>query len=247
MAQPVIQRPVRRGNSKWLYGCLGAMLGCGIIGVLGIVILIPLIPRLTMQAVGFTDQGSTDALFAGITPQPTVEIFNVTQPEQVTLNLGGQEYTVQPNVNDGYDASVGEDSSGVQTARISVDENALYQEICFRDSTICNGSNGQYQLTGVDFRPSGAVLYATVTMSGFTQQIGAVLQVDGSGRRFVVAGIDVGGQLYAPPNNDIAQILTDIEARGNEALGQFTLQANGVQYNLSSMTVDDNYLTLVMQ
>jgi hypothetical protein len=247
MAQPVIQRPIRRGTSKWVYGCLGAMLGCGLIGVVGILILIPLIPRLTMQVAGFTSQGSTDALFVGVTPQPTVEIFNVTQPEQVTLNLGGQEYSVQPGASDSYDASVGQDSAGVQTALISVDENGLYQEICFRDSTICNGGNGQYQLTGVDFRPSGAILYATVTLSGFTQQIGAVLQVDSTGRRFVVAGIDVNGQLYAPPNNDIAQILYDIEARGNQALGQFTLQANGVQYNLSSMSVDDNYLTLVMQ
>jgi len=245
MARTVIQRPVRRGASKWVYGCLGMLLGCGFIAALTVVLLIPLLPRLAMQAVGFTAQGSTDDLFVGVTPQPTVEIFNVTQPEQVSINLGGQEYSV--GQSDSYDASVGQDGSGVQTARISVDENGLYQEICFRDSTICNGANGQYQLTGVDFRPSGAIVYATVTMSGFTQQIGAVLQVDNSGQRFSVAGIDVNGQLFAAPNNDIAQILYDIEARGNQALSQFTLQANGVQYTLSSMTVDDNYLTLVMQ
>ncbi len=247
MAQPVIQRPTKRGNSKWIYGCLGMMLGCGFISALAAVLLIPLIPMLAMQAAGFTAQGSTNDVFAGITPQPTVEIFNATQPEQVTVNLGELGETTVENNNPNYDASVGQDSSGAQAARISIDENGLYQEICFRDSSICNGTSSQYQLTGVDFRPTGAILFANVNVSGFTQQIGAVLQVDASGRRFNVVGIDVNGQLYAPPSNEIAQILYDIEARGNQALSQFTLQANGVQYNLANMIVDDNYLTLVMQ
>jgi hypothetical protein len=235
----------RGGTSKWVYGCLGALLGCGFISVLAVVLLIPLLPMLVMQAVGFQPQGSTDSVFAEVTPQPTLVIVNATIPEQVSINVSGQEYTLAQS--DTYDASVGQDSTGVETALISVDQNGLYQEICRRDNTICDGTNGQYQLTGVDFRPGGAVLYATVTISGFTQQIGAVLLVDASGRRFTVAGIDVNGQLFAAPNNDIAQVLTDIEARGNDALSQFTLQANGRLYTLASMIVDDNYLTLTMQ
>jgi hypothetical protein len=247
MAQPMIQRPIRRGNSKWLYGCLGIMLGCGILSVVVVLIAIPLLPRLAMQAAGFTAEGTTDELFAGITPQATVVIVNPVQPDQVTVDLGDLGASTFDMNNNSVDATVGQDSSGVQTARVAVDENGLYQEICFRDSSICNGSNGQYQLTGVDFRPSGAILYATVNVSGFSQQIGAVLRVDGTGRQFEVAGIDVNGQLFAPPSNDIAQILYDIEARGNAALSQFSLQANGVQYALTNMIVDDNYLTLVMQ
>jgi hypothetical protein len=221
------------------------MLGCGFISILVVVLLLPALPRLAMQAAGFRPQGSTNDVFVALTPLPTPVLVNAAPPQQVSINLGGQEYTLEQS--DSYDAAVGQDPSGIETVRLSVDQNALYQEICAREPAICNGTNGQYQLNSVDFRPGGAVLYATVTVSGFTQQIGAVLLVDGSGRRFTVAGIDINGQLFTAPNNEIAQVLYDIERLGNDALSQFTLQANGRLYTLASMSVDDNYLTLTMQ
>lgn len=248
MAYPVNRPvPVRRSSSGWVFGCLGMLIGCVLVTALAVVIAIPLLPRLAMQAVGFSEQGATDAVFAGVTPQPTTQIFNITQPEQVTINLGEYGISELPGSSDAYTASVGQDSAGVQTAIVAVDENGLYQEICRRDNTICSGANSQYQLTRVDFRPGGAVIYANINLSGFTQQIGAVLRIDSSGRQFEVMGIDVGGTLFAAPNNDIAQILEDIELRGNDALSQFTIQANDRQYFLANMIADDNFLTLVMQ
>jgi len=75
----------------------------------------------------------------------------------------------------------------------------------------------------IDLKPGGAVAYAEVNLELGWQRVGAVLMLDASGRQFVLAGVEIEGQLYStPPAGQIADLAGQLEREGNRALRELT-------------------------
>ena len=102
----------------------------------------------------------------------------------------------------------------------------------------------------VDLRPGGAVITADVTLpelGGIAQAVGIVVQVDSTGRAFRVQGLDLGGTLYAIPNNDIGNLVRNAEAQLNAALAQLVVESSMGRLALDRITVDDALLTVTLR
>jgi hypothetical protein len=220
-----------------------------VIAAVAFVLLIPSIPNLAAQFVGFTPRGRTDALFEEVSAIPTLELQNPVQPQQFTVDLG--QYGQQTLSNDSglYTLAVGSDETGTQAAVVTFSEAGL-QELCRQRSDVCGSTNPRYRNARIDLRPGGAVIYADVTLpelGGIEQAAGVVLRLDGSGQRFEFAGVDIGGTLYDAPPEGFGATVSDLERIGNDILNQLRLEAGGDQFALSQVSIDDSTLTLILR
>jgi hypothetical protein len=257
---PVVKRyPARRRGLRWWQigcGCLALSVGlCGAAFVAGIFILLPNMPEIAAQVAGMERQGSTDSIFAAAesNPQPTqVQLQNASRPQQVTVNLGdyGGSQVISPS-SARADVAVGSDATGQQTAVVSFTESAL-MDLCRQQSAICNNSDPRFQNVRIDLRPGGAVIYADANVPtdyGFTikQTAGVVLQLDSAQRRFVFAGVDLNGALFATPPGEFSGYVSEFEATGNNLLNQLTLDAGSGQMTLDSVQIDHSNITLILR
>ena len=64
--------------------------------------------------------------------------------------------------------------------------------------------------------------------------------------RLAVNGVDINGQLYAAPPNEIGGTITEIETIANDVLQQLSVQAGMETYALQSIYSDDNSLVFTM-
>lgn len=244
-----IERQTRRSGLNPTYlacGCLTVLIGGGLVlAIVGVFVL----PGLILQLGGFQSQGSTVALFDEVTPPPTVEIENpAPAPAEIVIDLGrfGTE-TLNTNLYD-YTVVTGNTASGAQVATVSFDESSLLS-LCQQRSDICGPSNPQFRNARFDLKPGGAIVYGEVFIPQFAvwQNAGIVLQLTGNNQRLQVAGVDVGGTLYAVPPNEFTNVVSEVERVGNETLDQMVLQAGGNQYNLDQVLIDETNLTLVLR
>jgi len=84
----------------------------------------------------------------------------------------------------------------------------------------------------MDLKPNGLIVYGEVDLGLKWQRMGAVFNLDASGRQFIFAGIDLEGQLLAtPPLGPIAEAVTTLELNGNRALRELKfIDAQGNLY-----------------
>jgi hypothetical protein len=226
-------------------GCLGLLAGFGLAIIVGVMVVVALLPTIGLRLAGFTPKGSTSSLFTAVTPVSVAQPANPITPSQVTVDLGQYGvHEIAPSTST-YSIVVGD---GGQTATAAFTEAGLL-ELCRQWSDICANTNSQFRNPSIDLRPGGAIVYADVNVpqSGISQRIGLVLQLDGSRTQFQVAGMDVGGALYALPSGQLSDSVTQFEQTTNGALHRMALQADGGQYHLSEIAVDDNTLTLIMR
>lgn len=254
--QPRPEYPRRRGGNSTLKilgcGCLGAFALLLVLGVVGVVILLPRLPDLAASVIGMTSRGPTTNVFVENTPAPTVVLQEAVQPPQVTVNLG--EYGGPQTLNTGnpaYDVSVGNDPAGQQTAVVTFTENGL-MDICRQQTDICSGADPRFRNARIDLKPGGAIVYADVSVPtgyGFDiqQTAGVVLQLDASGRQFVFTGVDLNGTLYTNPPPEFASTVQQFEQIGNDVLNQVSLDAGGGALTLQRAQIDETTLTLIMQ
>jgi hypothetical protein len=294
-------RPRRRFNPKWLLGLIPACLACVVV----IVIAIALVPRLLLQAIGFTPRGDVDTFwteqltlepvaratpFLPPPPSGAVAQANGVQvtPTAVTLpgntasdpaanpqpaNTGGGGVVSEPYggwfASGGQPASVVVGLQGGSSVTLNSDQpfadNALVGQgmdgyglgvIQFQETDlggICASllrgcATDQYTVQRVDFRPGGAVIYAQVNVAGLSQEAGVALTLGADQKSFQAAGVVFNGAMYAiPPSGDIAMIVNDLVSRGNAALRDLRVQANGYNLSLIQMSVDETTLTLVLR
>ncbi len=243
-----IERQTRRSSLNPTYlacGCLTVLIGGGLfLALVGIFVL----PGLILQLGGFESRGSTAALFEEVTPPPTVEIENAsTGSSDVVIDLGrfGTE-TLNNNLYD-YTVVTGNTSSGAQIATVSFDEANLLA-LCRQRSDICGPSNPQFRNARFDLKPGGAIVHGEILVPqiGLWQNAGIVLNLVNN-RRLQVAGVDIGGSLYAVPPNEFSNVVSEVERIGNETLDQMIVQAGGTQYNLDTVLIDESNLTLVLR
>lgn len=246
-----IDRPVRRRALPYLgCGCLALLTTCLVAGGIGLVLLLPALPGLALQAAGFQATGQTDSVFVAATPAPTVIVQNPARPTQVILEFGTYGSEALPPTLYDYSIAVGNDPTGGTVATLTVDE-ATLMALCVDRLDICEPfGNGQIRNARIDLRPGGAVITADVFVSQLAswQNLGAVLRLDNTGRQLVFAGIDLGGTLYsAPPAGmGLDNIGVEIERTANDILRQLVLNTGDGRYNLSRIQIDDASLLLVL-
>ena len=247
-------RPVRRRQTSLVAvgcGCF-LLLGASALVILAAVLLFrPNLSGIVAQIAGLRSEGETAQVFDEVTPVPTIELLNPTQPADISLNLG--EYGVReldPNSNL-YDFTLGELPSGGQAAVATFSEAGL-MELCRAQSALCSDQSPDPRIRNprIDLRPGGAVVYVDVTFpeyGGLTQTAGIVLTLDSTRRQFAFAGVDLNGSLYAVPPESFGTTITEFETRGNELLRQLSVQAGGGYYTLSEVIIDDQNLTVVLR
>lgn len=244
-----IERVTRRSNLPYLAcGCLAVFVGCLVVVGAAALFLLPRFPGVTLQIAGFQSRGDTEAVFAGATPLPTLDVQNAVQPQQAVIELGQYgTQTLNPQLYD-YTLTVGTTSSGSEVAVLTFTEASL-MALCQQRTTVCSANGTAYRNGRIELRPGGAVIYADVYVPQLASwlPLGSVMQLDASMRQFVVVGVDFNGTLYQAPPTELGRIITDIEQTGNDILRQLILEAEGERYHLSEMRIDDSTLTLVLR
>ncbi len=240
----------RRNLPYLTCGCLALFAGTLAALVIGALVLLPSLPNIAAQVIGFTSSGDVDQVFVESSVPPAPALQNAQPVDQVTLDLGtfGQQtFNSQPQL---YEFSVGSvGTTQTQAATITFTESGL-TELCRQRTTVCNNDNPQYRNVEFDLRPNGLVVYADATLpqlGGAAQRIGAVLRVDSSARRFDFIGVDINGALFTNPPPELTATVNDLERGANDVLTALTLQADGSQYSLSRITIDDTTATLFLQ
>jgi len=223
----------------------------GLLAVAGVavVLLLPNLPNIAAQLIGFSPRGETSNVFQAATPIPTIELQNVVQPQQFTVDLGQYGQQTLPNDTSLYTLQVGNDQTGTQAAVVSFTEAGL-QELCRQRVDVCNSPDPRFRNPRIDLRPGGAVIYADVSLpefGGIQQTAGAVLRLDASGQRFEFAGVDLGGTLYDVPPDSLGATINELERTGNAILDQLVLNAGGDQFVLSHVSIDDTTLTITLR
>ncbi|MEO8395411.1 MAG: hypothetical protein ABI700_20625 [Chloroflexota bacterium] len=244
-----IERPGRRRTSllPLACGCLAALGILSLILLLGAYLFLPqIIGRLT----GLTPQGKTEAIFADVTPQPTVVLQNPTEIPQITIDLGGygqQELDTDPQL---YHFTLGTGTNGQATMTMTFTEPGLMQ-LCFQRSTVCgsNSSDPRFKNARIDLRPGGAVVNADVTLPNSTVALpaGVVVRWDSATRKIVFAGVDIGGTLYTTPPQSLADVIASVEQQMNDLIQQVAVDASGGRYTVSEVIITDTTATLILR
>lgn len=229
-------------------GCLGLLAFGAASLLIGALVIWPRLPNLAAQAVGFQERGAVEAVFEAVTPLPTPVLVNLAPAGPVTISAGTLGSGTLTG-SEGVPLQLGSDpSSGAAGAVVALTEYELLG-LCQRYADICM-SDPRFQNPSVDLRPGGAVVYADVSLpelGGLSQRAGVVLRVDSTGRALEVAGIDLGGVLYAVPSNQIGQLVLNAQAQVNNALAQFVVDTGAGRLALDRISVDDSVVTLTLR
>jgi len=244
-----IQRPAGRSSLPYIgVGCIIILGICLIVTIAGAIFLIPRLPEIMLQIGGFQPEGETDAVFANVTPIPTIQVDNSITVSQAVIDLGnyGSE-ALNPSRYE-YTLNIGTSASSGQLATLNFTETSL-MALCAQRTTVCSGTGGVYRNGRIDLRPQGAVIYADVYVAqlGSWQNLGVVMRLDSTNRQLQVIGVDLNGTLFAAPPTELGTIVRDIEQTGNDILRQVALEAEGERYLLSEIRIDDTTLTLIMR
>jgi hypothetical protein len=215
--------------------------------IIGVVVLLPALPRLAAQAAGFTPKGDTQAVFASIQPTPDIQIQNPVAPPDAVLNVNQPNVGPLPADQNYYRVETGITDSGAPAAAVTFTE-ANLMDLCRQKTTLCSNTNSQFRNVRIDLRPGGAVVYADVQIPQLPveQTIGVVLRLDSTGRQFEIVGVDIGGALFGIPSGELGDQVMQVAATGNTLLQQLELEAGG-QYRLSQVYMDDTTVTLLLQ
>lgn len=228
-------------------GCLGVFGVCLVAAVIGVVALLPNLPGIAAQVIGFTPNGSVDSVFVN-PPAPAPELQNPVVVDQAIVNLGEYGEQAINNAPMLYTFTVGT-TAGVESASVTFTENGLL-ELCRQRTTICLNQNPTYQNVALDLRPGGLVAYADATLpqlGGVTQRLGVVLQVDMTGRRLEFVGLDINGSLFTNPPPELSTLIAQLEQDANTILTGLSVEMAGSQYSLSRITIDDTMAVLFLQ
>lgn len=250
MATMRIDRPVRRRSSVLPLAC-GCLATFAILFIIVLVAGFLFLPQLIGAVTGLTPRGETAAVFADVTPQPTIELLNPTPLPQITVDLGsyGQE-TLNSNPQL-YNFTLGTGAGGQQTAVARFTEAGL-MDLCHQRSTICSptSTDPRFRNARIDLRPGGAVVYLDTTLPGFSFgviNVGVVIRWEAASRRVSVSGVDVFGQLYTPDQQSLRDLVTTVEAQMNDLVQRLAIEMGGGVYSVSEVSIDDSNLTVILR
>ena len=252
--QRVQRRPSRGIN---LMGCLAAFGGCALLTgaavCVSVFIFRDALVGVGLQAAGFESEGRTDDVFQQVeAPTPLPQIAAPTLPPSFSVSAGGYgQQTIQNN--QGAQVRVGQDETGQNLATVTSTETDI-MNLCRQWSTICTPQGtleSGYTLRNarIDLKPGGAVIYAEAQAPGVNiwQEAGIVFQVNAAGDGLVVRGVDVNGLLFSSPPPELAVLVNEAESAINDAIRQVAIDAQGENYALQSIAIDDSQMTLLLR
>lgn len=150
------------------------------------------------------------------TPQPlssvTVDIWFLDNPEAFSA-----ETIFAERLERGYTHS-GELAYFIEFSEAGLDQYLNYWFGGWAQRT------SQLRNTRAALKSGGLIIYAEINLGVYWQPVGAVFNLDDSGRQFVIAGVDIDGQLLsAPPSGPIAEGVKALEENGNRALRELII------------------------
>ncbi|MFN8379869.1 MAG: hypothetical protein U0452_14490 [Anaerolineae bacterium] len=238
----------RNGGCACGCGCLSLLALAVAVTLAGVLFTWPRLPNLAAQAVGFQERGAVAQVFEAITPVPAPVLANLAPAGPVTFTVPSMGSGTLTGT-EGVALQIGSDPlGGAAAGQITLTENDLVA-LCARYADVCL-SDPRFQNPRVDLRRGGAVVTADVTLpelGGITQSVGIVVSVDSTGRELRVQGIDLGGTLYAVPNNDIGNLVRNAEAQLNSVLAQLVVDTSAGRLALDRITMDDSTLTVTLR
>lgn len=256
MAGIKIERYGRRRSSSYLpWGCgIGIFFGFVMVFACGGLYMSGALIPITLRLSGVDSVGNTDELFENIQPAPVVAVQNPAPVQQVVVDFGNYGNETVNVESRAYSVVTGNTDTGARVATATFTEEALL-EICAERTAACrSGGDGQFRNIDIDLRSGGAVIYMDVNTGFGWQRIGVVMQLDpGTNTTFSVVGVDIQGTTYDPDSlpfglgDVVGSEISQIEREGNAVLAQLALNAAGQNYNLSSVSIDDNQMTLTLR
>lgn len=229
-------------------GCLSLLALAVAVTLAGVLFLWPRLPNLAAQAAGFQERGAVAEVFAAVTAIPAPALVNLDPAGPVTFTLPSMGSGTLAG-NEGVAMQLGSDPlGGAAAGQITLTESDLVS-LCARYADVCL-SDPRFQNPSVDLRPGGAVITADVTLpelGGLSQRVGIVVRVGVTGRELAVQGIDLGGTLYAVPDNQIGTLVRSAEGQINSALAQLAVDTSAGRFRLDHITIDDSTLTVTLR
>lgn len=231
------------------------LIACGCMGIISIGILIvaisammifPALPNIILSNIGIEERGSTDELLDNATVAPIPALMDTQTIGSVTLNTGNYSQTLASS-GTGYSILMGDTEDMMQMQiQVSLTEEGMLLQ-CRELTTICSSSSEGIRNASFDLRSGGIIINAEFELpSGQWQEAGLVIQF-GMNNRLEIVGVDIAGRVYAPTNTDFANLVDEAETRANLFLEQLSARAGINEFNLSSIVIDDNLITLIME
>lgn len=216
-----------------------------LVGAADVLVIVPMLPGFALQVAGFVPAGRTDQVFAGNVQPVNVALDNPVSAVSASL-LTGSGYSWSIPAGTGSVQTGGQ--QGVPTAAVRLTETDL-MTVCQTQTTFCAGGNDAFRNARVDLRPDGAVIYADVYLRdlGLWQPAGVVLRLDASRQQFSIAGVDVGGTLYAIPEGTLGDQVRRIAEEGNAALRGLAVEVGNGRYVLQAISIDDTSITALLR
>ena len=238
--------PGKRQTSPELIacGCLG--MGFLVIALTAIIaiILIPTLPAMFLSNFGIEEIGDTEEILdAPITTLPA--LMDTQTIGSVTLNTGSYSQTLAGS-GSGYSVVMGDTEDTMQMQmQVSFTEDGMLAQ-CRELTTICSNSGDRIRNAIFDLRPGGIVINAEFELpTGQWQEAGLVVRF-GANNRVDIAGVDIGGRVYAPTNTDLAGLVNEAETQANLFVEQVSARAGINEFSLSTIIINDNTLTLIL-
>ena len=247
-----VRQPQPRRRSSFSIaacGCLTLLISTLVVVFVSAFFLLPRLPNLAAEAVGFRPLGDAGQALPAVTPLPTLPLQNPAAPPTFRVDagdFGAQTFNAQPGQ---FMVQTGSDPAGAPAAVVTLTEAGI-MDLCRQRTDFCGTGDPRIRNASINLRPGGAVVSADVTLpelGGIRQRVSAVLRLDAGGQRFSLAGIDIGGTLYAAPSNELGATLAEVERTGNEILRQLALEAGGGRYQLSYISIDHGQLSVVLR
>lgn len=251
-----VRRKRKPNSAAVVVGCLVGVMACGVIGVaslgLGAYLFRDQILGAGLEAAGLVEAGDTETVIKQEANKlvPTAPPLTApAAPTTVAFVADNQQLALPPeNV---AAVSVGQDETGRAGASVQATERELL-DLCRQHSPVCSAEGVTEQgvsirNASVDLRHNTAVLYADVKAEDIPvwQRIGVVLGINGTWDGLVLRGVDINGTLYtAPPDDQLGALLAQAEADVNAALREFVMDADGQQFRINRIRIDEGRITV---
>lgn len=245
-----VERISTRGRGQFA----GLPRGCGLIAIIAAVaillltcgaLLMPAVPGIVLQSVGFREVGSTDDLFTQVTPAPTLIAAPLVDdaPPRVLVNAGTLGQRHLPAQDAGYTLQTTADDA----LMLTLTETGVLA-LCRQYGDVCDGGLPDVRNVTIDFRSGGGIVRADVRLpdTGIWQQVGAVLVISGP-TQLDLAGVDVNGTTYSAPSGEIGDLVAEAGRVLNETLSQLTIQQGLRVYRLREIYAHDDAAVLILR
>ena len=228
------------GRSQGMSGCSCGIITLGLITIVAVVVILiaPALPIMGLQLAGFQP---IDDIVVDSKIESAPAIYSTQNLSQVILSAGarGQQNVRQSSA---YTMQIGTDDQGSEIAQITISEAGILA-LCNSYADSCSASGTPFRNGEVNLQNNHAIMSGEAFIQSLnTWQPIAVIVSLTSTNSIDIKGIEVNGELFLIPENELGQRIHDIQSVANEILFNLTMQSNGKTYRLSDITISETHL-----